>query len=84
MRVAGCNARGKVHGGTVAGVARFVDDEALVRRLQRKKYGWQKRLIETSYEIARQLRRKPREQAVFIEIVPRRTDELAVRAEPCN
>jgi PPOX class probable F420-dependent enzyme len=46
VQVAGCNARGKIHGDTIDGVARLVDEEALVRRLQIDKYGWQKRLIE--------------------------------------
>jgi PPOX class probable F420-dependent enzyme len=80
VRVAACNARGRVHGPTLDGRARFVDEEALVRRLQREKYGWQVRLIETAYEATRRARRKPREPAVFIEIVPRRSDEVAIRA----
>jgi len=69
VRVAGCNARGWIHGGAIDGVARLVDEEPLVRRLQVEKYGWQKRLIEASYELVRRLRRKPREESVFIEIV---------------
>ena len=80
MQVAGCNARGTIHGGTVDGLARFVDEEPLVRRLQVKKYGWQKRLIESSYEVVRRIRRMPREQAVFIEIVAAPEDASAARA----
>ena len=71
VRVAGCSARGKVHGDTVVGKARLVDEEELVRRLQTEKYGWQKRLIEASYELVRRIRRKPRDEEVFIEITPR-------------
>ena len=40
-----------------------------MRRLQLEKYGWQKRLIDFGYELVRRIRRKPREEAVFIEIV---------------
>lgn len=80
VRVAGCSARGKVHGETIDGIARFVDEEALVRRLQIEKYGWQKRLSAWSYELFGRIRRKPREQAVFIEIVAAPGDVSAVRA----
>jgi uncharacterized protein len=76
VRVTGCNARGTAHGGTVDGLARLVEEEQLVRRLQLEKYGWQKRLIELAYEVVRRIRRKPREQAVFIEIVAAADDKL--------
>jgi PPOX class probable F420-dependent enzyme len=69
VRVAGCSARGKVHGATIDGVARLVDEGPLVRRLQAEKYGWQKWLIETAYEVVRRVTRKPRVEAVYIEIV---------------
>jgi PPOX class probable F420-dependent enzyme len=72
--VTGCNARGTPHGATVDGLARLVEEEQLVRHLQVEKYGWQKRLIEFTYELVRRIRRKPREEAVFIEIVAA-TDE---------
>jgi uncharacterized protein len=80
VRVAGSNARGTVHGESVDGLASLVDEEALVRRLQLEKYGWQKRLIEWSYELVRRVRRRQREQAVFIEIVAAPEDEAAARA----
>jgi len=80
VQVAGCNARGKIHGETIDGVARLVDEEVLVRRLQIDKYGWQKRLIEWSYELVRRIRRKPRVEAVFIEVVAAPADAAAVRA----
>jgi PPOX class probable F420-dependent enzyme len=68
VRVAGCSARGKVHGETIDGVARLVDEERVVRELQREKYGWQMRLLETAYELVRRVRRQPRVEAAFIEI----------------
>ena len=80
VRVAGCNARGTIHGESVDGLARLVDEETLVRRLQLEKYGWQMRLIEWSYELVSRIRRKPREEAVFIEVVAAPDDARAVRA----
>jgi PPOX class probable F420-dependent enzyme len=69
VRVAGCSARGKVHGEAVDGIARFVDEEPLVRRLQYEKYGWQKRLLEWFYGLVLRVTRKPRPEETFIEIV---------------
>ena len=79
VRVAGCSARGKVHGEAVDGVARLVDEEPLVRRLQREKYGWQMRLLETSSELVRRVRRRPRAEEAIIEIVaePETTERRA-------
>ncbi len=71
VRVAGCNARGKVHGDVVDGKARLVDEEELVRRLQYEKYGFQKRLLEASYRLYLRLTKKPRAPEAFIEITPR-------------
>jgi PPOX class probable F420-dependent enzyme len=69
VRVAGCDARGRVHGSTVEGVARLVDEEPLVRRLQHEKYGWQMAILEKANAIVRRVRRRAPEQAAFIEIV---------------
>jgi PPOX class probable F420-dependent enzyme len=71
VRVAACTARGKLTGEPIDGVARFVAEAELVRRLQAEKYGWQKWLIEKAYALTRWITRKPGEEAVFIEIVPR-------------
>jgi uncharacterized protein len=71
VRVAACTGRGKVTGAPIEGVARFVEEEELVRRLQATKYGWQKALIEKAYALTRWITRKPPEEAVFIEIAPR-------------
>ena len=79
VRVAPCTARGKATGEAIDGVARFVDEGDLVRRLQTEKYGWQKRLIESAYSVSRWVARKPAEEAVFIEVVPR--TELALLPE---
>lgn len=69
VRVAACSARGAVHGEAVDGVARLVDEEPLVRRLQHEKYGWQMRLLEGANALVRRIRRRPGETAVFIEVV---------------
>jgi PPOX class probable F420-dependent enzyme len=68
VRVAGCSARGAVHGGTIDGVARFVDEEPLVRELQHEKYGLQMRIVELLNGLMRRVRRTPPEEAVFIEV----------------
>ena len=77
VRIAPCTARGKPTGVPMDGVARFVDEGELVRTLQAEKYGWQKWLIEKAYGVTRWITRKPAEEAVFIEIVPRREVGLA-------
>jgi PPOX class probable F420-dependent enzyme len=71
VRVAACTARGKVRGRALDGIASLVDEEALVRRLQAEKYGWQRWLIEKAYDLSTWLTRKPAGESVFIEIVPR-------------
>jgi uncharacterized protein len=71
VRVAGCSARGKVHGDVIEGKARLVDEEELVRRLQYEKYGFQKRLIEGTYRLYLRLTKKQRAPEAFIEITPR-------------
>ena len=69
VRIAGCSARGAAYGDALDGIARLVDEEPLVRRLQREKYGWQFRLIEGLNSVVRWIRRRPPEAAVFIEVV---------------
>jgi PPOX class probable F420-dependent enzyme len=78
VRVAGCNARGKVHGEAVDAVAHLVDERPLVRRLQYEKYGWQKRLLESVYGLVLRVTRKPRPEEAFIEI----TQEAGDAARP--
>ena len=68
VRVAGCSARGKVHGEAVDAVARLVDERPLVRRLQHEKYGWQMRLIEGASDLWLRVTRKSRPEEAFIEI----------------
>jgi PPOX class probable F420-dependent enzyme len=77
VRVAACSARGKEHGEPLTGVARLVEEERLVRRLQREKYGWQMRLVESVNAFTRRVLRRPGETATFIEVVP---DEEARRS----
>jgi PPOX class probable F420-dependent enzyme len=80
VRVAACTASGKVTGDSIDGIARFVDEGDLVRRLQSEKYGWQKWLIEKAYVLSAKLMRKPTGESVYVEIVPRRHDEIVARA----
>ncbi len=80
VRVVACTARGKALGSPIDGVARIVDEESMVRRLQREKYGWQKWLIENTYVLWMKAMRRPTGSSVYIEIVPRRHDEIVVRA----
>jgi len=70
VRVAGCSARGQEHGKPLAGIAHLVDEEKLVRQLQREKYGWQMRLVESANTFVRRVLRRPGETAAFIEVVP--------------
>jgi len=68
VRVAGCSASGGVHGEAIDAIARLVDEEPLVRELQREKYGWQLWLIERLNGLVRLVRRTEPEEAVFIEV----------------
>ena len=67
--VAESDARGNPKGESVAGTARFVDEGELVTRLLRKKYGWQKRGLDTFNGLTRRLQRRPRAESAYIEIV---------------
>lgn len=70
VRVSACTSRGKVKAAPLDGVARIVDEEPLVRRLQAEKYGWQMWLLEKVNAVVRRLRHRPAEEAVFLEITP--------------
>lgn len=70
VRIAPCTARGRVIGEPIDGLARIVDEGALVRRLQAEKYGWQKWLIENAYKAWAAVLRKPAGESIFLEIVP--------------
>ncbi len=80
VRVAACSSRGKIAGEPIDGVARVVDEGPRVRRLQTEKYGWQKWLIEKAYVLSMKLTGRPTGESVFLEIVPRRHDEIVARA----
>ena len=69
VRVAGCTARGKVHGEVVEGVAHLVDERPLVRRLQHDKYGWKMSVLELISSVRLRITRKPRPEEAFIEIL---------------
>lgn len=51
-----------------------------MRRLQTEKYGWQKWLIEKAYVLSTRVMRRPSGESVYLEIAPRRHDEIVVRA----
>jgi PPOX class probable F420-dependent enzyme len=64
--VAACTARGRERGPRLEATARILDADAvdLVVPLLRRKYGWQRRLL----ELVAQLRRGPRPAQAYIEI----------------
>jgi Ser/Thr protein kinase RdoA (MazF antagonist) len=45
------------------------DEEKVVLRLLRQKYGWQKRGLDAFNSLMRKLARRPHARAVYIEIV---------------
>jgi PPOX class probable F420-dependent enzyme len=64
--VAACNARGRERGPRLEGTAHILGADAagLVIPLLRRKYGWQRRLL----ELVARLRRRPRLPQAYIEI----------------
>ncbi len=80
VRVAASSARGKLTGTAIDGLARIVENEPLVRRLQSEKYGWQKWLAESVSRLTRFVTRRPDEEAVYVEIVPLVASDAALRA----
>jgi hypothetical protein len=72
VRVAACDAKGKIHGESMDGTARLLGSAAghLVQRLLRQKYGLVKRALDAFNSLVRVLARRPRAQAEYIEIVP--------------
>jgi PPOX class probable F420-dependent enzyme len=76
VRVAACDARGKVNGEAVDGTARLLGPDAgqLVQGLLRKKYGLLKRSLDAFNTLMRKLSRKPEPPAEYIEIVARDSD----------
>jgi hypothetical protein len=75
VRVAPCDARGKLRGESVDGTARLLGSKAepLVQRLLREKYGLLKPALDAFNGLARVLGRRPKPQAEYIEIVARTT-----------
>jgi PPOX class probable F420-dependent enzyme len=73
VRVAPCDARGRLRGEGIEGTPRLLGPEAevSVQRLLREKYGLLKRLVHAFNGLMRLLTRKPRSQAEYIEILPR-------------
>jgi hypothetical protein len=73
VRVAPCDARGKVQGDVLDGTARLIgpDAAAFVEPLLRQKYGLMKRSLDLFNGLLRVLSRKPKPRAEYIEILPR-------------
>ena len=73
VRVAACDAKGKVREEPVDGTARLLgpDAAAFVQPLLRKKYGLVKRSLDFLNGLVRRLSRRPEPQAEYIEILPR-------------
>jgi PPOX class probable F420-dependent enzyme len=72
VRVAPCDARGRVRGEGRDGVARLLGPEAgpLVQPLLRRKYGLLKRGLDALNAVVRVVSRKPKTAAEYIEILP--------------
>jgi PPOX class probable F420-dependent enzyme len=70
--VAACTARGRERGPRLEATARILDADAvdLVVPLLRRKYGWQRRLL----ELVAQLHRGPQPAQAYIEITPDEED----------
>ena len=68
--VAPSNFKGTETGPRLSGRARVLgpEAEALVTRLLRRKYGWQRRALEVQARLRRRLRRRPGAGAVYLEI----------------
>jgi uncharacterized protein len=74
--VAACNIRGRESGPRLEGTARILGADAadLVVPLLRRKYGWQRRLLELQSPLSRRLSRRPRPAPAYIEITEAGTD----------
>jgi PPOX class probable F420-dependent enzyme len=70
VRVAPSDGRGRPRGEARDGVARVLEESALVERLMLEKYGWQKRATDLAARIGAALRRRPPRRAVTLEIRP--------------
>ncbi len=67
--VAASDARGNAKGAEIPATARFVDEGELVTTLLRRKYGWQKRSLDTFNGLMRRLQRRAPARSVYVEIV---------------
>ena len=76
--VAACNGRGRERGPRLEGTARILGADAadLVVPMLRRKYGWQRRLLELQSRLSRRLSHRPRPAPAYIEITLR--DQIAV------
>ena len=74
--VAASNMRGREHGPRLEGTARILGADAadLVVPLLRRKYGWQRRLLELQSRLSKRLSSRPRPVPAYIEITEAGTD----------
>lgn len=74
--VAACDIRGRERGPRLEATARILGADAadLVVPLLRRKYGWQRRLLELQSRLSRRLSRRPRPGPAYIEITEAGTD----------
>jgi len=72
VRVAPCDARGRVRGDALEGTARLLGPDAagIVEPLLRKKYGLLKRSLDAFNAAVRTIGRRPKPAAEYIEILP--------------
>jgi PPOX class probable F420-dependent enzyme len=75
VRVAPCDAKGKVRGEAINATARLLGPGAgaFVQPLLREKYDLVKRSLDLFNGLVRVLSRKPKPEAEYIEILPRAT-----------
>ena len=74
--VSACNIRGRERGSRLEGTARILDADAadIVVPLLRRKYGWQRRLLELQSRLSRALSGRPRPAPAYIEITETTSD----------
>jgi PPOX class probable F420-dependent enzyme len=70
VRVAPCNAWGKLSGEAIDGEAAILADTALVERLERQKYGLSYRIVGSLTALVRWVTRKPAHESVTLAITP--------------
>ena len=68
VRVASCTGFGKVRGDAIDAHAEIVSDSDLVRELEQRKYGWERRFVVALNATVRWIRRRPPAESVTLVI----------------